>query len=392
MSDPWVTIIGLGEDGAKGLSEASREAIAGADLVFGAPRHLELLGIEGRAWPVPFSIEPVLEARGKRVVVLASGDPFWHGAGGSLMQALKPQEWVSHPAPSTFQILANRLGWKMEECLALGLHAAPLTRLRTVLGRGRKVLCLLRDGAAVGELADLLLAEGFGESRLVVAESLGGPRERLVRVTVQEAETAVFSAPVAVAILARGLGLPQASGLPDDLFQHDGQITKRGIRALTLSALAPRIGEVLWDLGCGSGSDSIECLLAAEGATAHAVEAHGERALRAKGNAEAFGLGHRWTLHEGKSLEKLNDLPRPDVVFVGGGADRDLLDALWQKLPEGARLVMNGVTLETEALLYAAQSEKGGSLMRIDLAEVGPLGSKRGWEAARPVVQWSVVK
>ncbi|MCW1919475.1 precorrin-6y C5,15-methyltransferase (decarboxylating) subunit CbiE [Rhodobacter sp. KR11] len=392
MSDPWVTIIGVGEDGPEGLSGASRDALARADLVFGAPRHLELLGVAGEPYPVPFSIQPILAARGKHVAVLASGDPFWHGAGGSLMEALQPDEWISHPVPSSFQRLANRLGWKMENCLCLGLHAVPLTRLRPLLGQGQRLLVLLRDGQAVAELGTYLAEQGFGLSILHVAERLGGPRERLVKITAQEAHTYTFSAPVAAAIDAVGQGMSQASGLPDDLFAHDGQITKRPFRALTLSALAPRHGEVLWDLGCGSGSVSIEFLLAAQGTTAHAVEADEARGTRAALNAESFGLSHRWHLHRGKALEKLDDLPPPNVVFVGGGASLALLDALWPRLPEGARLVMNGVTLETEALLYAAHGLRGGTLIRIDIAEAGALGSRHGWEAARPVVQWSVTK
>lgn len=389
---PWVTLIGVGEDGPEGLSEASRLALQEADLVFGAPRHLGLLGIAGQPFPVPFSTAPILAARGRRVVVLASGDPFWHGAGGSLMTDLQPGDWVSHPAPSTFQLLANRIGWRLETCLCLGLHAAPLTRLRPVLGRGRKLICLLRDGAAVAELAAFLQAEGFGASDLVIGEALGGPRERITKITAQDIGSAVFSDLVAVAVLAMGQGIPQASGLPDALFDHDGQITKRPVRALTLSALAPRHGEVLWDLGAGSGSISIEFLLASEGSTAHAVEADPARGQRAASNAARFGLAHRWTLHPGKSLERLNILPQPDVVFVGGGASQALIDALWDRMPPGARLVMNGVTLETEALLYAAHQARGGSLLRIDIAEAGALGSRHGWEAARPVVQWSVTR
>lgn len=392
MSEAWLSIIGFNEDGPAGLSEASRRALDQAEIVFGAPRHLALLGIAGREWGVPFSVAPVLAERGRRVVVLASGDPFWHGAGGSLVGHLSPGEWISHPAPSTFALAANHLGWRLEEVLCLGLHAAPLARLRPVLARGQRILCLLRDGAAVTDLGLYLTGLGFGASDLWVLESLGGPRQTSTKITAQEADTKSFSAPVAVAVECRGQGISRASGLGDDLFQHDGQITKRPIRALTLSALAPRGGEVLWDLGAGSGSVSIEFLLAAPGAQAHAVEADGTRARRAEANAQAFGLAHRWHLHLGKSLDLLPHLPAPDVVFVGGGASEALLAALWPLLPPGARLVMNGVTLETEALLYAWQRAQGGSLMRIDIAEAGALGSKRGWEASRPVVQWSVVK
>lgn len=392
VSEPWLTIIGVGEDGPEGLSDASRRAIASADRIFGAPRHLDLLGVAGEAFPVPFSVAPILAARGQQVVLLASGDPFWHGAGGSMMSELKAGEWTSIPNISTFQLLANRLGWKMEEVACLGLHAAPLTRLRPILGRGRRLLCTLRDGAAVGELGAFLTAEGFGASVLHLGEALGGPRERLTKILAQDADRPHFSSPVAVAIEAVGQGMSQACGLPDTVFAHDGQITKRPIRALTLSALAPSHGEVLWDLGCGSGSVSIEFLLAAEGTRVHAVEADAARGTRAQANAESLGLGHRWTLYRGKALERLQDLPPPDVVFVGGGASLALLDALWPRLPSGARLVMNGVTLETEALLYAAHGLRGGTLLRIDIAEAGALGTRHGWEASRPVVQWSVVK
>lgn len=391
MSEPWLTIIGLGEDGLSGLSLSSRYALSQAEIVFGGPRHLELaeVGAKGAPWPVPFSIAPVLAARGRRVVVLASGDPFWHGAGGSLVSHLTPDEWMSHPAPSTFQLAANRLGWRMEEVLCLGLHALPFARLRPVLAQGQRLICTLRDGAAVAELAEYLTAHGFGASPLHVLESLGGPREAVTRALAQDLAGRRFTAPVMAAIDPVGQAMPRASGLPDEVFANDGQITKRPFRALTLSALAPRPGEVLWDLGTGSGSVSIEFLLAAPGSTAHAVEADAERGARARSNAESFGLGHRWHLHPGRAIDVIAALPRPDAVFIGGGASHDLLLALWPRIA-GARLVMNGVTLETEALLYQWHAEKGGQLLRIDIAEAGPLGSRHGWQAARPVVQWSV--
>ena len=391
MGKPWVTIIGLNEDGLAGLSLASRQAIEQAEIIFGAPRHLALTGVSGREWGVPFSVEPVMAERGRRVVVLASGDPFWYGAGGSLMEHLAQGEWVSHPAPSTFALAANRLGWRMEETICLGLHAAPMARLRPVLARGQRLVCLLRDGDAVREICAYLAAQGFGASAVTVLEALGGAKERITNCIAQDL-SGRFDAPVAVAIECVGQGMPRASGLPDDLFAHDGQITKRPIRALTLSALAPRGGEVLWDLGAGSGSVSIEFLLAAPASIAHAVEADATRAERALGNAESFGLGHRWHLHQGKALNVIGQLPVPDVVFVGGGADAALCAALWARLPKGARLVMNAVTLESEALLYACHAEHGGDLWRFDVAQATPLGAKQGWQASRPVVQWSVTR
>jgi precorrin-6Y C5,15-methyltransferase (decarboxylating) len=391
MGKPWVTIIGLNEDGLAGLSLASRQALEQAEIIFGAPRHLALAGVSGREWGVPFSVEPVMAERGRRVVVLASGDPFWYGAGGSLMEHLAQGEWVSHPAPSTFALAANRLGWRMEETICLGLHAAPMARLRPVLARGQRLVCLLRDGDAVREICAYLAAQGFGASAVTVLEALGGAKERITNCIAQDL-SGRFDAPVAVAIECVGQGMPRASGLPDDLFAHDGQITKRPIRALTLSALAPRGGEVLWDLGAGSGSVSIEFLLAAPASIAHAVEADATRAERALGNAEGFGLGHRWHLHQGKALNVIGQLPVPDVVFVGGGADAALCAALWARLPKGARLVMNAVTLESEALLYACHAEHGGDLWRFDVAQATALGAKQGWKASRPVVQWSVTR
>jgi precorrin-6B C5,15-methyltransferase / cobalt-precorrin-6B C5,C15-methyltransferase len=392
---PWLTIIGLGEDGLAGLPPASHEALRRAEVIFGGPRHLALAGVAGqtsvRPWAVPFDIAPVLAERGRRVVVLASGDPFWFGAGGSLVPHLTTGEWVSHPAPSTFALAANRLGWRLEEVLCLGLHAAPLTRLAPVLGRGARVLCLLRNAAAVAELAAYLSDTGFGASHLTVLECLGGPRERIRTAMAQAMPLTDITAPVAVAINAVGKGLPRASGLPDHLFDHDGQITKRPVRALTLSALAPRAGETLWDIGAGSGSIGIEWLLAGA-ARCHAVEADAGRATRAQTNADRLGVGHRYTLHPHRAPDGLETLPPPDAVFIGGGASGAMLTRLWDILPPGTRLVVNAVTLETEALLLDWSAKHGGDLIRIELAEASPLGTKRGWRSALPIVQWSVTR
>ena len=389
MADPWLTIIGLGEDGPEGLSPASREALAAAKVIFGGPRHLSLVdaGERGQTWPVPFDASPVLAQRGQPTVVLASGDPFWFGAGGSLMAHLSPGEWTSHPAPSTFQLAANRLGWRLEEVLTLGLHAAPFARLRPLLGKGVRAICTLRDAAAVAELATWLRDNGHPNAGLTVLERLGGPHERITHGLPADA----IGAPVSAAIEATDSGLPRASGLPDALFQHDGQITKRPVRALTLSALAPRPGELLWDIGAGSGSVGIEWLLAG-GARVAALEADPTRAARARGNVESFGLGHRHHLTEARAPEGLDGLPAPDAVFIGGGASEDLLGTLWDLIPPGTRLVMNAVTLETEALVLDWSARRGGQLLKIELAEPAPVGRKRGWKSALPILQWSVTR
>ena len=386
-SNPWLHIIGLGEDGPAGLSPASRAALDRAETIFGGPRHLDLIGAgpRGQAWPLPFTTVPVLARRGRPTVVLASGDPFWHGAGGSLMADLAPGEWTAHPVPSSFQLACNRLGWRMEDTLCLGLHAAPFARLRPLLHRGSRALVTLRDGQAATALCDWLAANGHPNARVTLLERLGGPLERIRPAPAENPQ-----APLLAAIEAADPGLPRASGLPDDLFAHDGQITKRPIRALTLSALAPRPGDHLWDLGAGSGSISVEWCLA--GGTASAVESRADRLPNIRANAESFGLSHRMSAHPGDHAALLADLPRPDAVFIGGGLSPERVATLWQALPPGTRIVANAVTLETEATLYAAHHSHGGTLLRIDLAQAGTLGRFRDWQAARPVVQWSVTR
>ncbi|MBD3787018.1 MAG: precorrin-6y C5,15-methyltransferase (decarboxylating) subunit CbiE [Sphingomonadales bacterium] len=387
MAEPWLSIIGLGEDGLPGLSDASRQALADAEVIFGGPRHLDLVaaGARGRTWPVPFDLAPVLALRGRRVAVLASGDPFWFGAGGSLSAALAPDEWRAFPVAGVFSLAAARLGWRLEGVTCLGLHAAPFARLVPHLAPGAQLICTLRDGAAVRALADWLVAQGWGASRVTVLEALGGPRERRREVRAAALGFSDIAVPVAVAIEpAGGIALPRSPGLPEDRFAHDGQITKAPIRALTLAALAPRPGARLWDLGAGSGSISVEWALA--GGRAEAVERHDGRLANIRANVAAFGLDHRIAVHAGAARDLLSALPAPDAIFVGGGFDQALFDAL----PRTARLVVNSVTLETESLLTALHARHGGDLMRIDIARAEPLGGLRGWQPTRPVVQWSL--
>jgi precorrin-6Y C5,15-methyltransferase (decarboxylating) len=298
---------------------------------------------------------------------------------------------VAHPSPSTFSLAAARLGWPLESTVCIGLHAAPFERLVPLLGRGAQIICLVRDAKAAGDLAGWLTARGFGASRLWTLSALGGPRESVSESRAESYAVGDAVSPLALAIEADGTtGLPRASGLADDLFQHDGQITKRPIRALALSALAPRPGERLWDIGAGSGSISIEWALA--GGSAIAIEAREDRLVNLRANAEAFGLTHRIMVVVGSAPAALASLDKPDAVFIGGGLDAGMFEAVWKLMPDGARLVAHGVTLETEALLSELQQRQGGELMRIDIAHTAPLGRYRSWQASRPVVQWSVVK
>lgn len=322
--------------------------------------------------------------------MLVSGDPFWFGAGGSVAAHLSPDEWCAFPVAGVFSLIAARMGWRLEDCLCLGLHAAPYARLRPVLARGVQVIATLRDGAAVAELAAWLQDNGFAKVRLTVCEAMGGPRERLRTGTGWTDVQAPVAAAIDGANLPRNAGLSRASGLPDALFQSDGQITKAPIRALTLSALAPRPGELLWDIGGGSGSVSVEWCLA--GGRSICLETRADRIVNIQANAAAFGVAHRLTVLHTTAPDGLAALPAPDAVFVGGGGDATLHAALWPLLPEGARLVANGVTIETEAVLADQQARHGGTLMRLDIAEAAALGRFRDWRAARPVVQWRGVK
>lgn len=377
------------------MTPASHKALQEAEIIMGAARHLSLLPnvtAELMTWPVPFAdgIPQLIAQRGKRVVVLASGDPFWYGVGGVLTRHLALHEWQSITGPATFSLAAAQMGWPLEGTLCLGLHAAPLSRLRPHLANNLRAILLLRDGAAVEELSTYLNNENFGETTLTVMEALGGPRQR---VSLFDDITEAIQHPVCVALTFKGNGhaLTHASGQIDALFANDGQITKRPIRALTMSALAPRFGEHLWDLGAGSGSIAIEWLLSHPSVQATAVEAHPERAARAARNALALGVD-RLSVVTGQSLDVLTELSAPDVVFVGGGLSQDLLDALWAIMPVGCRFVTNAVTLESEAIVAHAHATKGGELMRIEIANSKPLGSKRGWSSAYPIVQWSVVR
>ena len=340
---------------------------------------------------MPFDASGVLACRGHPTAVLASGDPFWHGVGSRLAEALDKDEWIAHPAASTFSLTAARLGWPLESVTCLGLHAAPFERLLPHLAHNEKIICLVRDGKAAIRLAEWLTAHGWGASKLWTLAALGGKRETITQQQADNYAGDPHAMLVAVALEATGQnGLPRAAGLSDALFAHDGQITKRPMRALALSALAPRRGERLWDIGAGSGSISVEWAL--HGGTALAIEARSDRADNIRKNAEAFGVDHRISVVEGTAPAILSELEKPQAVFIGGGLDAAMFDGVWSLLPAGTRIVVNAVTIETEALLSELHQRHGGEMMRIEIAQAGELGRYRAFEPARPVVQWRTVK
>jgi precorrin-6Y C5,15-methyltransferase (decarboxylating) len=390
---PWLSIIGIGEDGLDGLNASARTALEEADTVFGSERHLTLGKVDARgtAWPIPFSLQPLLALRGNRVAALVSGDPFWFGAGNSLAKQLARAEWRAFPAPSCFSLAASRLGWPLEEAVCLGLHTAPFETMRPHLRAGARLLCLVAGSDAPARLAAYLAGDGFGASHVIVLEAIGGPRERIRTARADAFAMAEIATPVMVAVQAEGgPALPRGPGLPDALFTHDGQITKSPVRALTIAALAPCAGEQLWDIGAGSGSISVEWCLA--GGTATAIEPRTDRVDMIRTNAARFGLGHRLGIIQGRAPDALTGLTQPDAVFIGGGANAAVLDTALAALRPGGRLVVNAVTLETEALLMQAFTENGGSLLRLDLATAEPLGRMRGWQPSRPLLQWSFTR
>jgi precorrin-6B C5,15-methyltransferase / cobalt-precorrin-6B C5,C15-methyltransferase len=405
----WLSIVGIGEDGIDGLSPIVCNLIRSAELVFGGKRHLALAAplIRGaaRPWPTPFErgIEDVLAQRGRQICVLASGDPYFFGVGCVLARHVDAQEMLVMPAASSFSLAAARLGWALSTTTLVSLHARTLDCIRPHLHPGAKVLALTSDGAAAAALARLLAQSGFGASQLTVLERLGGPRE-----CVRSTSAAAFSLGrvddlnvVAVEVAAEkgARVIARVAGLRDDLFEHDGAITKREIRAITLSSLAPCRGELLWDIGAGAGSVAIEWMLAEASMRAIAIEPRPDRAARIARNAAAFGVPELKIVEE-RAPAALADLPRPNAIFIGGGAsDPGVLDSAVALLPAGGRLVVNAVTLETEGILISQHARLGGELIRFAIARAGELDSATGsgtrpvaWRPALPITQWAWVK
>jgi precorrin-6Y C5,15-methyltransferase (decarboxylating) len=407
MPDPapprrWLSIVGIGEDGVEGLSPIARNLIAGADIVLGGERHLKLaaplINGEAKRWPSPFSgaVGEVLSCRGRQVCVLASGDPFQYGVGSVLAAHVSPDETLVVPAPSAFSLAAARLGWALPDLTLVSVHGRALDRIRPHLHPGARVLALTSGGDGPAGLARLLADSGFGAARLTVLEALGGPSERIRAATAADfaltgiAELNVVAVEVEASPGARVLAF--TPGLADALFEHDGQITKREIRAVTLSSLAPLRGEMLWDIGAGSGSVAVEWMLAHPTLCAAAIEQRADRAARIRRNAAAFGVPELDVV-EGRAPEALTPLPTPDAIFIGGGASDDaVLDAAIAALKPGGRLAVNAVTLETEAVLIGRHASLGGTLTRIALSRADSVGEKTTWRPALPVTQWLWVK
>lgn len=399
---PWLYLVGIGEDGLDGLSPTARHLIASATLVVGGARHLALAAPaitgETMAWPSPLTdgIAAILARRGQGVAVLASGDPLFYGVGATLLRHIPVAETLILPAPSSVALACAMLGWPQAEVAVLSLCGRPIEPLFPLLQPGRRLIALCADANTPGQVVAALRARGFGASPLHVLEALGGPAAARRSTTAAAFALEGINPLNLLAIEVTGgpdsLVMPLAGGLDDTLFQHDGQITKREIRAVTLSALAPRAGELLWDIGCGSGSIAIEWLLCHPSLHAIGVEANVERLARAAINAAHLGVP-RLELIEARAPHGLERLPAPDAIFVGGGITaRGMVQILWDRLRPGGRLVANSVTVESDAVLIAARGSLGGSLTRIGIERLDPIGRLHGFRPAMTVTQWSVVK
>ncbi len=398
---PWLTVVGLGEDGLDGLSPAAVSAIAQAGFIVGGRRHLDLVHADAAislAWPSPLqdAFPEILAQRGSPVVVLASGDPFFYGVGSLLAAIVDPEEMTVLPAPSSFALAAARLGWPGQDVVRVSLHGRALERLLPHAQPGARILALSWDGATPERLADLLSRRGLGPSRLTVLEAMGGPRERR-RLARADAFDIVDIDPlnlVAVEVTAApgARVIPFTPGLSDDWFEHDGQISKREVRALTVAALGPTRGQTLWDVGAGSGSVAIEWMLCDPSLHAVAVEENAVRAARISRNALAFGVPDLQVI-EAKAPAGLDGLPDPDAIFIGGGSgDPGVVDACLGRLKPGGRLVINAVTVETTAEVFALQARLGGDLTQIAISRLDRIGSFHALRPALPVVQWIWVK
>ncbi|MDH4765505.1 precorrin-6Y C5,15-methyltransferase (decarboxylating) [Pseudomonas oryzihabitans] len=397
---PWLTVVGIGEDGYPGLGKQARRALLDAQVIIGGPRQLALLPPCLRAirepWPQPFTLAPVLDRRGTPICVLASGDPMLFGVGASLSRQLSADELQVLPAPSSYSLAAARLGWPLQEVALMSVVARPLAGVVRHLHPGARLLVLSNDGHSPAALAALLVDQGFGASQLQVLEHLGGPLERRISGRAQDwslAEAAALNL-VAIEVLSETgeAGLPLTPGLPDSAYRHDGQLTKRDVRAVTLARLAPRPGELLWDVGAGCGSIGIEWARSHPRCRVLAIEVDANRQAHILHNRDQLGAP-ALQLVAGQAPEALAGLATPDAIFIGGGLTAPgVLDACWTALRPGGRLVANAVTLQTEAALVAFRERHGGDLTRLQVAQAQPLGAFDTWRAALPITLLDVVK
>jgi len=395
----WLHIVGIGADGLEGLSPATRAVVEAAEVLIGADRHHGLapdLPAERIAWPSPFSalIETLQGLRGRRVVVLATGDPLWFSVGARIGRDIDPTEIVYHPQLSAFQLAAVRMGWSMADLETLTVHGRPVEQMIAFIQPDARLLILTTGAETPARIARFLTERGFGQSRMTVLAHMGGPDEaRFDGVAERWAHVVPAFNTLAVDCIAApdAALLPRVPGLPDGLFQSDGTMTKQEVRAVTVAKLMPMRGALLWDIGTGCGSVAIEWMRAARYARAVGIEPRADRRAMAAANALALGAP-RLALIDGTAPDALSGLDAPDAVFIGGGLSDDTIAACWDALRPLGRLVANAVTLESEAILLELQKRRGGDLVKLAIHRAEPVGRLTGWRPLMPVTQWSLVK
>jgi len=398
MSKPWLSVVGIGEDGLAGVAPAGRALIENAEVLMGGMRHLTLVGHGSArriAWNVLIDdLDRIAKLHGKRVCVLASGDPMWFGIGATLAKRFPAREMTVVPHPGAFSLAAARLGWPLAEVACLSAHGRPLDAIALHLYPGARLLVLGEDGGTPAKLAALLRDRGYGKSRITELERLGGADEK-IRVGIAAHWRQKNLDPLSVIAIDSvadnaAAVLPRVPGLPESAFVHDGQITQSEIRAAALAALAPTPGALLWDIGAGSGSVAIEWARA--GGRAIAIEREAKRRDFIARNALTLGTPHI-EIVAGTAPKILKNLPAPDAIFIGGGtSDRALLDAAWKALLRGGRMVGHAVTAEGESALIAFHVKHKGELTRLSIARLAPVGRFRRWHPEAPVTQYKVVK
>jgi len=399
MSAPWLHIVGIGEDGMAGLAPAARAVVEAAEVIVGGDRHHDLAeapAAERVAWPSPFDalIDRLESLRGRRVVVLATGDPLWYSVGARIGRELDPGEITYHPQVGAFQLAAARMGWSMADLETLTVHGRPVAQMIAFIQPDQRLLILTTGAETPGQIAQFLTERGFGQSRMTVLAAMGGPQERRYDGVAARWDHVVpaFNTLAVDCIAAPDAALmPRVPGLADDLFRHDGTMTKREVRAATLAKLMPMRGAMLWDVGAGSGSVGVEWMRAARYARAIGIEPRADRRLMAAENAMALGVPGLQIL-EGSAPGALAGLEPPDAIFIGGGLSEAVFTACWEALRPLGRLVANAVTLESEAVLLALFKAHGGDLVKLNVQRADPVGRLTGWRPAMPVTQWSLVK
>lgn len=396
----WINVIGIGEDGLKGLTPVARAALDQSVAVFGGERHLKMLGRQDRplvTWPKPFSI-PAAKMRQFKpgpVAVLATGDPFHFGVGAALSRTFKPEELAVFPGVSAFSMAAARMGWSLEDVSCISLHGRPIANLSSIIAPGQKVLAL-GVGDTSQKVADLLTKYGFGPSVITALSRMGGEGEEVLRHEAHHWPTWDIHELTTLAIECRTLDRDRprsrVPGIADSYFEHDGQITKRDVRAVTLSRLAPSAGELLWDVGAGCGSIAIEWMRAAPRTRAIAIERDQARLGMILRNAEALGTPGL-EIASGAAPEVLRNLEAPDAIFIGGGLSGvGVLERCWQALKPGGRLVANAVTLEAEFRMMEFAAREEVVMTRMQMATARPLGKRWTWRPALPITQMCVEK